>query len=384
MKKIAIFGLAALMAASCSNKKGAEINAKIEGANNAEVVLYQLAVNQIKPVDTVKTGADGSVKLNVVTPETSPEFYYLTYKGNKLASFVLKTGDKVNVQVDTLGKGVTIEGSQESLLLGEYEKALAAVSAEFEAMAAQLDGALANKDQKAAQQINLQMGKRYISYRKEMIKKIMENPYSFANINALYQSISQQLPVFSDQNDYLLVQRVHDSLVTMYPASVYVKSLEGQIENALKALEFVDKVNEANEIAFPNISLPDVNAKNVELSSLEGKPFILMFWTITEPSQKMFNNDLKEIYKKYRKEGLEIYQVSIDSDKTAWAAAVREQKLPWISVCDGKGAMSPAIYTYNVATIPSMFVFNAKGEIVEKGNLTGQGKIEAAVKKALK
>jgi hypothetical protein len=30
-----------------------------------------------------------------------------------------------------------------------------------------------------------------------------------------------------------------------------------------------------------------------------------------------------------------------------------------------------------------MFVFNAKGDIVAKGNLTGKGQMEAAIKKAL-
>ena len=76
--------------------------------------------------------------------------------------------------------------------------------------------------------------------------------------------------------------------------------------------------------------------------------------------------------------------MSLDEDKTAWAASVKEQELPWISVCDGKGAMSPSVITYNVASVPTMYIFNAKGEIVAKGNLTGKGEIEAAVKKAVK
>ena len=384
MRKIAILGLAALMAVGCSKNNGAQINAQIDGANNADIVLYQLAVNQIKPVDTVKTSAEGAVKCAVAMPEAQPEFYYLVYKGNKLASLVLKAGDKVNVKVDTLGKELSIEGSQESVLLGQYEKGLVKVSAEFDAMASQMEAAFAKKDTKAAMLLNQQMSKAYVDYRKGLIRSIMENPYSFANINALYHSISQQLPVFSTENDFLLFQRVHDSLATMYPASVYLKSLEGQIQNAKNALAMVDKINQASQTSFPNLSLPDINAKNVELSSLEGKPFILMFWTITEPSQKMFNNDLKEVYRKYRNSGLEVYQVSLDSDKTAWATSVKEQELPWISVCDGKGVMSPAVSAYNIASVPTMFVFNAKGDIVAKGNLTGKGEIEAAVKKAVK
>ena len=384
MKKLAVLGLAALMAAGCSKNKGAQVSAQIEGAGNAEIVLFQLGVNQLRPVDTVKAGADGALRFNVAMDQAQPEFYYLTYKGNKLASLVLKAGDKVNVKVDTLGKGLSVEGSQESLLLGKYEKDLVAVSAEFDAMVEEFDAAMAKADTKTMVAVNEKMGKRFVSYRKDLIKSVMENPYSFANIYALNNKMSQELPVFSAQNDFLLFQRVHDSLATMYPASVYLRSIQGQIEGAKNAIELAGKINEAGETAFPNLSHPDVNAKNVELSSLEGKPFILMFWTISAPSQKMFNNDLKELYKKYRSSGLEIYQVSLDEDKTAWAASVKEQELPWISVCDGKGAMSPSVITYNVASVPTMYVFNAKGEIVAKGNLTGKGEVEAAVKKALK
>ena len=226
MKKLAVLGLAALMAVGCSKNNGAQVSAQIEGAGNAEVVLYQLAVNQVKTVDTIKTGADGKFSYTVAMPEAAPDFYYLTYKGNKLASLVLKAGDKVNVKVDTLGANLTIEGSEESLLLGQYEKGLAAVSAEMVQMSEQMNAAMEKIDRKAANEIKLQMGKRYVDYRKDLIKKIMENPYSFANINALYQQIGQQLPVFSAENDYLLVERVHDSLATLYPSSVYLQSLQ--------------------------------------------------------------------------------------------------------------------------------------------------------------
>ena len=170
---------------------------------------------------------------------------------------------------------------------------------------------------------------------------------------------------------------------TLFP-TIYLQSLQEQVQGAKNALALAEKIYEAEVTSFPNISLPDMNAKNIELASLEGKPFILMFWTITEPSQKMFNNDLKELYKKYRSSGLEIYQVSLDEDKTAWASAVKDQQLPWISVCDGKGAMSPSVNAYNVYSVPTMYVFNAKGDIVAKGNLTSAGEIENAIKKAIR
>jgi peroxiredoxin len=218
-----------------------------------------------------------------------------------------------------------------------------------------------------------------------MIKSIMQNPYSIANVQALYQFLAPGLPVFADENDRFMFQRVHDSLQTIYPNSVYVKSLQEEIKAVENRKTLEGQFANAAETSFPNISLPDVNAKNVDLASLEGKPFVLMFWTITDARQKMFNNDLMEIYNKYKSSGLQIYQVSVDTDKTAWATAVKEQKLPWISVCDGKGIYSTAVSTYNVALIPALFVFDRNGDIV--GSLRSQvskQSVEELVRKAVK
>ena len=109
-----------------------------------------------------------------------------------------------------------------------------------------------------------------------------------------------------------------------------------------------------------------------------------MFWTVADANQKMFNYELLEVYNKYKSAGLEIYQVSIDTDKTAWATTVKEQNMPWISVCDGRGAASIAVASYNVATIPSIFVFNKQGDIIASQNLFSKAKIEEAVRKAIK
>lgn len=384
MKRVIVLCLAAMMAVGCSKNNSATISANIDGTAGKDIVVAQLAVNQMRAIDTLKADAQGVAKGKVSVSEGTPNFYYLLYKGKSIASLILKPGDNVSIKGDTLGCVVEITGSPESVLLQKYQDALATVTAELDALSAKLLEAADKKDTKLAGELNLQMGKLYVKYRQETIKKIMENPYSFANIQALYQSVANQLPVFSAENDFLIMQRVHDSLNTLYPGSVYLKSLQEQINSGKNALMMADRLSHAEESSFPNISLPDINAKNVDLSSLEGRPFILMFWTITEASQKMFNNDLKELYRKYRSSGLEIYQVSLDADKTAWATAVKEQQLPWISVCDGKGAMSPAVSLYNVATIPTLYVFNKEGDIVASGNLTSREDIEAALKKAVK
>lgn len=377
-------GLAALLAVSCSKNNTAVVNAQIEGADSKQIMLFQLSVNQMKLADTLKTDTKGAVKGEVVMQDENPNFYYLAYNGKKLASLVLKAGDKVTVSTDTLGRNVKISGSQESELLQKYDERLTAAIASFEATSSELGKAMEAKDEKAVQSLNAQLSKLYVKYKQDIIKSIMQNPYSIANVQALHQSLMPGLPIFGGENDHFLFQRVHDSLQTVYPNSVYVKSLQEQVKAAQDMILLAEKISNAEETSFPNISLPDINAKNVELSSLEGKPFVLMFWTIADPNQKMFNNDLMEIYNKYKSSGLEIYQVSIDTDKTAWATAVKEQNLPWISVCDGKGAASGAVASYNITAIPAIFVFDKNGDMVANQGLFSKAKIEEAVRKAIR
>ena len=63
----------------------------------------------------------------------------------------------------------------------------------------------------------------------------------------------------------------------------------------------------------------------------------------------MMNLDfLLPVYETYRDKGLEIYAVSLDTDKGVWANAVKNQKLSWVNVCDGLGTASPALTLYNV------------------------------------
>lgn len=172
--------------------------------------------------------------------------------------------------------------------------------------------------------------------------------------------------LFGELNDVAYFKRVADSLETVYPNSVYVRSLKDIVSARENQMAIVNKLKTAQEKAYPELSLPDTQAKMQNLSSLLGRPFVLVFWTTTAAQQKMFNHDLKELYAKYNSKGLEIYQVSADVDKTAWATVVKEQELPWINVCDGLGGNSIALHTYGVTTLPSMFVFNKEGEIVAK------------------
>ncbi len=174
------------------------------------------------------------------------------------------------------------------------------------------------------------------------------------------------LPIFADVRDVLLFKRVCDSLDIKYPGSAYVARLKEEVTYREKSDMFNAKILDASETGFPDIKLPDVKSKMRSLSELSGKVIILSFWSVADANQRMLNQDFLQLYDKYSDKGLEIFQVSVDTDKTAWARAVEEQMLPWISVCDGMGSGSAAVTTYNVTKIPALFVIDKSGTIVAK------------------
>lgn len=383
MRKFLVLCVAAFFAFSCANNNTAVINVEIEGADSKDIIVSQLEVNYIKILDTVKTSKNGSFKYEVTMLDESPNFYYLSYNRKRLATVLAKPGDNITVKTDTLGNNVTFKGSQESELLNSITLEFNAAISEFDRLSLELNEAAQTNQEKLVEELKAKVSKLYVKHKQSVIKSIVKNPYSFTNVSILYQFFNNQLPVFGQSGDIIFIKKVHDSLAINYPNSVYVKSLEQQLLDYDAQVKINEHISQAAETSFPDLTLPDINSKKVSLSSLEGKPFILMFWTATEVEQKMFNNELKDLYKKYNKQGLQIYQVSVDIDKTLWATAVKEQELPWISVCDGAGANSIAVSTYNISKIPALFVFAKNGDIVAR-DIFQKAELEKAILKAIK
>lgn len=353
------------MALSCSSDK-ATIKAKIDGLNNGRVVLKVLRLNTQVVADTIKTDNEGSFVYKAKNLSEHPEFYYLYYKENRIASLLLTGGDKIYLTTDTLGSEISVEGSNESSLLNELEGYLATKDSEFRNALLERSAALNSKNTALADSLNYRLGSMFVKYKQDAIKHLYSHPNSLTNVYLLYHKLPGDLPLFGDMRDILLYRRVYDSLSNSYPGSVYLNPLLDEISLREKSEAISSKLLDASEVGFPDLRLPDAKSKMRTLSELSGKPFILVFWSITDVNQRLFNRDLLELYDKYSAAGLQIYQVCVDTDKTAWARAVAEQGLPWINVCDGLGSASSAVSTYNIVEVPSLFVIDKSGTIVAR------------------
>lgn len=368
--------------ATCGRRDEARISLTVKGApDSAEVVVSRLAMNEIQVLDTLYT-SQGKASCEVSVYAGSPEFIYLSYGDGQTVPLLLQDRDRVSVTASWNGAGATVEGSEESLLMQEVDSVINAFKAAFDAGTTELLAAEESGDQAEVSRLKRELGALYVRCKQDAIKYIYAHPKSMSVIPVLYMRTSDGLPVFSQATDALIMERVYDSLKTVYPSSPYLVSLADEVSLRFNALEIQNRMASAEEVDFPEIVLSDVNGRQQSLTALRGKVVILMFWDASNVEQRVYNSDLKILYDKYRGRGLEIYQVGLNSDKTAWAMQVKEQELPWISVCDPAAGASVSAMLYNVTQLPAMYVISRDGSIESK-NVFDMRALEAEISRLL-
>jgi len=362
--RIVLLGLVALFAAACS-KPSARIDGTLTGAAEGEVIVKLLDINNYQVLDTVKTDASGHYTYKVPVQPGQPEFVYLFYGDTKISSLLLEEGDEVKVVTDTLGFG-SVVGSVESERLQEIERKYA----EFIQEINRLDD-------------NASIRRSYIQYYRDAVRYVLSNPFSLTTVPVLFQNVDTDLPVFSQTTDALHFRSAYDSLMTVYPDSKYVKALEKEAVRREKLLSLNNQLSLATETEYPDIKSKDINGNEVSLYALDPKAVIVFFWTVTDAESKILNQETyKPVYEDYHDKGLEIFAVSLDTDKAAWASVVRSQELPWVNVNDGLGSASPVVTLYNITSLPKAYLI-LDGKIIDR-KIEGEKALRRELDKVLK
>lgn len=378
ISRIAAAGCILLLAVSCAKTAG--IKGTITGASDDEVIVKLLEVNSYNVLDTVKTDKSGSFSYKIELAKGKPEFIYLFHKDTKIASLLLEQGDKVSVTADTLGN-YSVEGSEESSRLLEVENSFAEFAGHFKDISDRMDAE--GLDEAAMRDLQKQITKLYIEYYRKATAYVLSNSHSLTCVPVLFQSVNEYFPIFSQQTDAILFRATADSLKSVYPGSRYVQALEKEAARRESILQLNGKLNNASETGYLNLSLPNEQGRKVTLSDVDSKVTLIHFWSASDAAQKMFNLEiLLPIYKEFHDKGFEIYAICTDVDKSMWASVVKSQELPWINVCDGLGASSPALLLYRVTQLPCSFVI-VDGAITDE-TITGEAGLRKILQQKLK
>lgn len=183
-----------------------------------------------------------------------------------------------------------------------------------------------------------------------------------------------------------LHESVSKNLMSQYPDLTVSKSYKAQLAQiksqlARKQANAKVKVGEP----APEIALPDVKGKIRKLSNMKGKVVLLDFWASWCGPCRKANPHVVEVYKKYKKQGFDVFSVSLDGldsrtkarfktdaqiktqmdrSKERWLGAIKKDNLTWDNhVSDLKKWESVAAAAYGVRSIPKTFLVGRDGNI---------------------
>ena len=345
-------------------KNDAKISGRFVGLNAKMVYLEETAVGGGKIIDSVALDPDGYYQLEVKNLPETPSLYHVVYNKGRIPLLVSR-GE--SIELTSMGNvlmNYAVSGSRESELLRKFNK-------EF------FDGQLAldrvvhkyrMADSVELVRLDAEYRSTYRDIKRKQISFIIENKATLAAVYALYQRLHGDQHLASSENDIIYYRAVLDAVSESYPNSPFLLSLSNDIASMSARISLMRSIEERS---YPELIGRDMYGNERSLSSLDGNVILVDFWSAELGNCNAINADLKEIYELYKPHGFRVYQVSADTSKVTWVTAVQAQRLPWISVCDFYGEMSPMLRAYNVRQLPTNYLIDRNGNIIAK-NLYGK------------
>lgn len=150
-------------------------------------------------------------------------------------------------------------------------------------------------------------------------------------------------------------------------------TLEGEAKNMYqydllgKHILELDKEEQVGE-KIRNFTLENTKSESVSLMDIaqKNKYTLIHFWASWDNKSLMQIKDLRQLYKRFKKDGLEIVSVSLDDSKTAWKNTISVEKMNWVNLSDLKRWSSVIVKLFDLTHIPQNILIDSKGNIIAK------------------
>ena len=364
--KAAVVVLAALSVASCNNNKFT-VEGQISGAKDSVLYFENVGLEGINVLDSVKLSDSGDFSFSQDANQ-APEFYRLRI-ADQIINVSIDSTETVQVkgQYPGMASNYTVSGSDNCDKIREL--ALKQIDLQAKAIALQSNTELGIV--KANDSIQT-----LIDAYKEEVKRnyIYKEPYKAYAYFALFQAIGNYL-IFnprSNKEDIKAFAAVATSWDTYYPHAERGQNLHNIAIEGMKNQRIVESQNadiqvdasKVQEAGVLDIALLDNKGVMRHLTDLKGQVVLLDFHVFAMDESPARIITLRELYNKYHAQGLEIFQVSLDSDEHFWKQ--QTAALPWINVRDEDGVNSQRLTLYNIQAVPDCFIIDRGNNLVKR------------------
>jgi cytochrome oxidase Cu insertion factor (SCO1/SenC/PrrC family) len=363
MKKY-LFSLAAalsIFASSCNGDNGWTVEGNIAGADGQKMVVEGFNNGSWYTLDTLEVKNGGKFEYTSPAGSPNPDIYRLNLDG-KMIYFPIDS-------IET----VTVNGNAKSF------------DRDFELSGSELATSLMNVDKKILSVI-AQKGEKAAATDSILKRELTDIVIGDTNGVIAYYIINKNIggkALFDvkDSRDIRIIGAVANNFDINRPndpRTAYLKYLFLQNRPRIASTDS-SKAIQVEVSGLYDINLYDYTGKKHSLKDVasKGNVTILSFVVYDAKESPAYNIKLNEIYKAYKAQGLEIYQVSIDPEETTWKESAKN--LPWITVYNSPVDGADIVMKYNVQAVPMTYIINRQGDLAER--VTDVNSLAKAVQK---
>ena len=363
--RAALVLVAAATIASCSNKKF-NVTGQIENAKDSVLYFEHVGLEGIDVVDSVKLGDSGSFSFSEDAPD-APEFYRLRIS-DQIINVAIDSTETVTFRSSwpQMASKYEVEGSENC----EKIKDLTLQLMDLRERAI----AISQNDQLSIDEANDSLLAIITQYKNDVkTKYIFPTPGKSYAYFALFQTLGDML-LFnprSNKDDIKVYAAVATSWDTYYPHAERGQNLHNIAIEGMRNQRIVEakenqtiEASRVQEAGVLDIELTDNKGQVRHLTDLKGQVVLLDFHVFAMDESPARILMLRELYNKYHAQGLEVFQVSLDSDEHFWKQ--QTAALPWINVFDPDGLQSQYVMMYNMQAVPDFFLIDRGNNLVKR------------------
>ena len=353
----------ALAVAACTeSKQQFTVEGTIEGGQDSTLYLYHQALSGPVVIDSVRIDGHGRFTLHGDAPD-APDFYALRLH-NQIVNLSIDSTETVTItaRYPGMGSNYAVGGSANC----EKMRQLALLQQDLQqrAMALERDGSLTQQQRVDSLAAMVRQYKENVA--RDYIYKEPQEAYAYF---ALFQRLgSWNIFERNDPQDVKAFGAVATCWETYHPGALRTEQLHNIALKGMNERRAVDARQQNDNVEIIDaglieLRLPDAQGRLRTLTELKGSVVLLDFHSFGLKDSAARILELRELYNKYHSRGLEIYQVSIDSDEHFWRQ--QTERLPWISVYDPDAQSLPS---YNVQQVPEFFTIDRQGQLQKRSS----------------
>lgn len=375
--KLVLSILVGLFSMACSSNQASVIKGKIKGAEGQTVYLERLVNNRWGVSDSTVLGSDGSFSL-VPTQAMELDFYRLVLTNKDFIILVTDSTEQISIdgEAGNLNLSAKVEGSENTTLLREFEASCTPLFDKEESASIALQTEVSPERQ-------AQLRSDIVAARKErsdLVKKWLESNSATPAALAVVQMLDPRAEstTFRKVLTDISASMGHSMHYKLLKQTVDRMALQGQ-QPAEQDTPPGSKIS-VGQLA-PEIAMPNPDGKVMKLSDLKGKVVLVDFWASWCGPCRRENPNVVAVYEKYKKDGFEVFSVSLDKTAEPWKEAIKKDGLIWKNhVSDLQFWNSKAAADYGVHSIPFPVLVGKDGKVIAYGNNIRGELLEANLK----